>query len=161
MPRDATSLEELEQIVSRLQRRENRWRVYQTIAEAVGSRSRRTRSGSWPGSAAPGGRSARNRRSAANGLPSSAATGEKGDGGARRRTGSLAPSPRGRDAFERMVAERRARLAGFSPCWLPEEHEEVRAMLDRLAQTLMADPPAVPEGRAAAGWNTRAAGNSA
>ena len=40
MPRDATSLDELEQIVSRLQRRENRWQVYRTIAEAVRCRAR-------------------------------------------------------------------------------------------------------------------------
>src|SRR5205814_5984215 len=35
MPRDATSLAELEQIVSRLARRDNRWQVYQRIAEAA------------------------------------------------------------------------------------------------------------------------------
>jgi len=35
MPRDATSLEELERIVARLGRRENRWRAYQQIAEAA------------------------------------------------------------------------------------------------------------------------------
>src|SRR6185312_14794709 len=57
---------------------------------------------------------------------------------------AFAPSPRGRDAFERMVAERRVPLAQILARWNPEEHEEVRAMLDRLAQTLMTDPPAVP-----------------
>src|SRR4029077_8131870 len=33
MPRDATSLEELEQIVTRLGQRESRWQVYQRIAQ--------------------------------------------------------------------------------------------------------------------------------
>ena len=32
MPRDATSLEELERIVTRVTARENRWRVYQNSA---------------------------------------------------------------------------------------------------------------------------------
>ena len=161
MPRDATSLEELEQIVSRLQRRENRWRIYQTIAETVGVAlapdeiwllARLCRAGR-PVSEEPALGRERFAELGRNLVRKGMAV--------RAAEGSLAPSPRGRDAFERMVAERRARLARILARWDPEEHEEVRAMLDRLAQTLMADPPAVPEGRAAVGWKTRAAGNSA
>ena len=151
MPRDATSLEELEQIVSRLQRRENRWRVYQTIAETVGVALAPDEIWLLARLCRAGRPVTRNRRSAANGLPRSAAICVTKGMAVRGADGALAPSPRGRDAFERMVAERRARLAQILARWTPEEHEEVRAMLDRLAQTLMADPPAVPEGRAAAG----------
>ena len=75
--------------------------------------------------------------------------------------GALAPSPRGRDAFECMVAVRRARLAQLLECWAPEQHAEVRAMLDRLAQTLMADPPAMPDAGTLTRRQARAAGSSA
>jgi hypothetical protein len=149
MPRDATSLEELEQIVGRLQRRENRWRVYRTIAEATGfalapdeiwllARLCRARQklheepALGPDRFAEIGRRLVAKKMAVRGAD-----------------GTLSSSPRGRDAFERMVAERRARLAQILARWTPEQHEEVRAMLDRLAQTLMADPPAMPEAGAA------------
>ena len=149
MPRDATSLEELEQIVSRLQHRENRWRVYRTVAEAAhvalapdeiwllarlcrAARPLQDETALGPGRFAAIGRALVTKGMAVRGAD-----------------GALAPSPRGRDIFERMVAERRVRLAQILARWRPEEHEEVRAMLDRLAQTLMADPPAVPERRAA------------
>jgi len=36
MPRDATSLEELERIVTALAARENRWRVYADFAQRAG-----------------------------------------------------------------------------------------------------------------------------
>jgi EmrB/QacA subfamily drug resistance transporter len=161
MPRDATSLEELEQIVSRLQRRENRWQVYRTIAEAVGVAlapdeiwllARLCRAARPVGEEAVLGRerfAALGRNLVRKGMA------------VRGADGAFAPSPRGRDVFERMVAERRVRLAQILARWTPEEHEEVRAMLDRLAQTLMADPPAVPEERAVAGRHGRAAGRSA
>ena len=42
MPRDATSLEELERIVTKLLAQENRWRLYADIAEAGAARSLRT-----------------------------------------------------------------------------------------------------------------------
>jgi MFS family permease len=155
MPRDATSLEELEQIVSRLQRSENRWRVYQTISEAVGVAlapdeiwllARLCRAGRPLHEEPALGRE----RFAA--LGRSLVSNEMAVRGA---DGALAPSPRGRDLFERMVAERRVRLAQILARWTPQEHEEVRAMIDRLARTLIADPPAMPERRAVAGWKAR------
>src|SRR5690606_28654113 len=36
MPRDATSLDELKRIVTRITARENRWRVYERVAERIG-----------------------------------------------------------------------------------------------------------------------------
>jgi EmrB/QacA subfamily drug resistance transporter len=160
MPRDATSLDELGQIVNRLQRRENRWQVYRTIAEAahvalapdeIWLLARLCRAG-WPVREEPA--LGRERFTAlGRGLVGQNMAVCGADG-------ALAPSPRGRDAFERMVAERRARLAQILARWTPEEHQEVRAMLDGLARTLMADPPAVPEERAA-GWKARPPGSSA
>jgi hypothetical protein len=161
MPRDATSLEELERIVGRLQRRENRWQVYHTIAEAAGVAlapdeiwllARLCRAGQ-PLNGVPALGSGRfaeiSRKLVAK------------DMAVRCAGKALIASPRGRDAFERMVAMRRTRLAQLLERWKPEEHEEVRAMLDRLAQVLMADPPSVPEAGALARWNARAAGSSA
>ena len=48
MPRDATSLEELERIVTLLVAHENRWRVYADLARRVGDRPAARRScGCW------------------------------------------------------------------------------------------------------------------
>ena len=161
MPRDATSLEELEQIVARLQRRENRWQVYQTIAEGAGVSlapdeiwllARLCRNGQ-PLSDEP-----------ALGRERFAAIGQTlmaTDMALRCPNGALAASPRGLAAFERMVGVRRARLAQLLARWKPEEHAEVRAMLDRLAQILIANPPVLPEAGIAARWKARSAGSSA
>src|SRR3954452_8785388 len=104
MPRDATSLEELEQIVGRLQRRENRWRVYRIIAEAAGVAlapdeiwllASLCRAGQ-PVNEEP-----------ALGRDRFAEIGQRltaKDMVLRCAGGVLAPSPRGRDAFERLVA---------------------------------------------------------
>lgn len=56
----------------------------------------------------------------------------------------LAPSSRGRETFQQMVAARRARLARLLERWSPENHSDVRAMLDRLAHSLIAELPSAP-----------------
>jgi EmrB/QacA subfamily drug resistance transporter len=160
MPRDATSLEELERIVSRLQLRENRWQVYQTVAEAAKvslapdqvwllARLCRARE---PLRGEPALDRERFDQIGKKLMASGMAV--------RTADGSLAPSPRGRQSFERMVAVRRARLGQLLERWAPEEHAEVRAMLDGLAQTLIADPPALPEPGVAARWKALSAGGA-
>ena len=125
MPRDATSLQELEQIVGRLQRRENRWQVYQTIADRPASRSRPMKSGCWPGFCRADRTSS---GEPALDLERFAGIGQKlaaKDMAVRCTDGALVVSSRGRDTFERMVAVRRARLAQLLERWKPEEHAEV------------------------------------
>ena len=41
-----------------------------------------------------------------------------------------------------MLAARRQRLAELLDGWAPEEHDEVRAMLDDFAREYVAEPPA-------------------
>ena len=152
MPRDATSLEELEQIVSRL--RTPREPLAGLPNDRRGGRRRaRARRNLAAGPPLPrrGTAAARSRRSAANDLPRSARAWWQ-------RTWRCA-APTGRSRLRRAAATRssawsRSAAPGwrrFSNAGNPEEHDEVRAMLDRLAQTLMADPPAMPEARGGAG----------
>jgi hypothetical protein len=44
--------------------------------------------------------------------------------------------------YRRVLAARRQGLAELLEGWAPEEHDEVRAMLDSLARELVAEPPA-------------------
>jgi hypothetical protein len=47
--------------------------------------------------------------------------------------------------FQRMVTSRRARLSELLERWAPEQHAEVKAMLDGLARALIAELPVAPE----------------
>ena len=49
----------------------------------------------------------------------------------------------GESVYRRVLAARREGLAELLEGWAPDEHEEVRAMLDSLARELVAEPPAV------------------
>jgi EmrB/QacA subfamily drug resistance transporter len=151
MPRDATSLEELERIVARLGRRENRWRAYQQIAEAADVPLQPDEI--WllvQLCRAPGPISAERLAGAfTQAAPVVEEIGTRLADKAmaeRRSDGTLASSSRGQDAFQRMVAVRRERLAQLLARWAPEKHAEIKAMLDRLSQTLIAEPPANPGG---------------
>jgi EmrB/QacA subfamily drug resistance transporter len=149
MPGDATSLEELERIVAHWQRGENRWQVYQRIAEIadvplapdeIWLLARLCQS-PVPLCAASAGAdfSAPPERveAIAERLARQAMACREPDG-------AWVPSGRGRETFDRLVAVRRARLTQLLERWAPDEHGEVKAMLDRLAQTLIAEIPAIP-----------------
>ena len=47
----------------------------------------------------------------------------------------------GEAVYGRVLAARRDGLSELLDGWEPEEHDEVRAMLDRLARALVAEPP--------------------
>ena len=47
----------------------------------------------------------------------------------------------GEAVYRRVLAIRRRRLAELLDGWSPEEHDEVRAMLDDFARELVAEPP--------------------
>ncbi len=133
MPREAESLPELERIVTTLVRRENHWRVYDQLA----------------------------RRSGLDLKPAElwlvARLGEGADidlddprlagaGDSRRERGFLVDGRLGAEGeavYGRVLAARRQGLSGLLDGWEPEQHAEVRAMLDRLAQALVSEPPVV------------------
>jgi hypothetical protein len=132
MPREAESLPELERIVTTLARRENRWRVYDGLAQRSGidlapaeiwmvaRLGEGTRLDLDDPGLAPTGASLRRRGVVVDG-----------------RLG-----PEGVALYERLLDARRAGLAELLDGWRPEQHAEVRAMLDRLARELVVEPPA-------------------
>jgi EmrB/QacA subfamily drug resistance transporter len=134
MPRDASSLREMERIVSTLVQRENRWRVYQQIAE-------------WSGVDLPPAEYwlvARVGEGAALDLAD-----EKLARPARRlrERGLLdggALTPAGTEVYERFVAARRGLLAELLEGWEHGDHDELQALLDRMARELAADVPDAP-----------------
>jgi EmrB/QacA subfamily drug resistance transporter len=155
MPRDASSLDELERIVGTLARRENRWRVYAALAE----RSRLplsapelwllARLGERAPVAAPElcaelqiDRPTLDpliERLCASGHVESKPSGE------------FELSQAGRDAYARLISARREGLAELLARWQPEKHAEVQALLHRLAAVLVSELPRPPrQARAAA-----------
>ena len=131
MPREAESLPELERIVTTLARRENRWRVYDQLARRSGLDLEPTE------------------------LWLVARLGEGTDldlddprlgaaGASLRARGLLTDGHLGAEGeavYGRVLAARRDGLSELLDGWEPEEHDEVRAMLDRLARALVAEPP--------------------
>jgi EmrB/QacA subfamily drug resistance transporter len=126
MPRDATSLHELERIVASLAQQENRWRVYEGLARRAGLDLPPEEL--W--------------------LLARLGEGAASDGGAlaglerRGLAADGALTPAGRAALDRLEAAEREGLAELLDCWKPEEHDDVRTLLDRLAHELVAAPPA-------------------
>jgi DNA-binding MarR family transcriptional regulator len=152
MPGDATSLKELERIVTQLERREHRWEAYRRIAETSGIRLAPDEI--WflvqlCLASAPVELSDLADRFD---IPPDS-LGEIADRVAaeamavRLRNGTLTPSSRGRETFKRVIATRRAGLARLLERWSPESHSEVKAILDRLARSLIAELPSSPATR--------------
>ena len=144
MPHDATSLEELRQIIARLGVRENRWETYRRIAQWADvplapdelwllGRFRRE------AEAIPDGVKVQASAEASEAI----AARLLGQGMlARGAGGALAITEAGRETHERIVAGYRAWLAQILARWSPEDHEEVRAMLNAMARELVAELPA-------------------
>jgi MFS family permease len=147
VPTDATSFEELEKIVQELARRENRWEVYRRIAEV--SQVSLAPDEIWllaklclSPAQTDVGRLARDyaippaklgdvaRRLTARGLL------------LRSTPTALMPNVSGREIFNRMIRAREKRLESILQRWACERRPEVRALLDKLARTLMAELPA-------------------
>jgi EmrB/QacA subfamily drug resistance transporter len=131
MPREAESLPELERIVTTLARRENRWRVYDQLA-------RRSGIDLAPDELWTVARLGEGTALDLDDPTLAAATRslrEQGlvvDGGL---------GPEGEAVYERLLAARRSGLSELLDGWEPEQHAEVRAMLDRLARELVVEPP--------------------
>ncbi len=132
MPREAESLRELQRIVATLAQRENRWRVYDDVAQRAGLDLgpaelwllARIGEGTAVDLADP-------RLTAA------------GESLARTRPARERPPRQRRRGGVRRASStaRRQGLAELLEGWAPEEHDEVLAMLDRFARELVATPP--------------------
>jgi EmrB/QacA subfamily drug resistance transporter len=131
MPRDAESLPELARIVATLARRENRWRVYQQVAERAETDLRpgelwllaRLGEGSEVDAADP--------RVA-------------GAHASLRERGLVADGylhAEGEAIYLRVLEARRMGLSELLEGWDPNDHDEVRDMLRRLARDLVAEIP--------------------
>jgi EmrB/QacA subfamily drug resistance transporter len=131
MPREAESLPELERIVATLARRENRWRVYEQLARRAdvdlpaGELWLLVRMGEGadvdlddPALAAA--------------HASLCDRGLAEDGGL---------CAEGEVVYERVVVARRTGLSELLDGWEPEQHADVRRMLDRLARQLVDEIP--------------------
>jgi EmrB/QacA subfamily drug resistance transporter len=145
MPRDATSLEELERIITVLIARENRWRVYADFARQggidlpppelwmlarLGERERVTllslsRELKVPETALAQPLNALCARGLAEQRPSS----------------EFILTDAGAAMRERMLAARRRNLADLLARWQPEQHPDVLTLIDRLARALSTDLP--------------------
>jgi len=146
MPRDATSLEELEQIAARLQRHENRWRAYQRLAEAADVRLAPDEV--WllvqlcliDGPVRLGDLGRRFKVPLAR-LEEIAGRLQASTMIKRMPSGDAAPAARGREAFQRMVTAHRAVLAKLCERWGPEKYPEAKQALDGMARSLLAELP--------------------
>jgi hypothetical protein len=145
MPRDATSLEELERIVARITARENRWRHYQLSAERlhiplepdefwmlsrIGERDDpATRAELAKLIMADPQRSQIFSRLAASGMA--------------RRTpdGSFELTEQGTRAYDRLISQRENDLRHMLADWNRNEHPDVKAMMRDLAKSFASTPP--------------------
>jgi EmrB/QacA subfamily drug resistance transporter len=134
MPRDATSLEELERIITVLIARENRWRVYADFARQGGIdlpppelwMLARLGELKVPETALAQPLNALCARGLAEQRPSS----------------EFILTDAGAAMRERMLAARRRNLADLLARWQPEQHPDVLTLIDRLARALSTDLPA-------------------
>lgn len=155
MPHHATSLEELQTIVTRLEARETHWEFYQRVAQSldlslapdqIWMLVQICRSGLLSLAEV----SARFRVPAAR-LDAIAAQLAANHLIACREAGFIA-TQRGMALFDRMVEGHRMVLHRLAARWSPEQHLEAKAMLDGLARSMIAELPIAPPG--SAGRNT-------
>jgi len=146
MPRDATSLEELERIITLLVARENRWRLYADLARRaavdlpapelwmlarLGERAPITLASLSAELNIPQGQLAPPLDAlCAREIAEKTASGE------------LQLTSTGAAMRDRIVAARRQNLADMLARWRPEQHPDVLALIERMAQALTSDLPA-------------------
>jgi len=149
MPRDATSLAELERIVMRMAAKENRWKVYARAAAQAGvviepdelwmlariaqNKDRHTEAGL---ARRFGSREDQCQDLMAKLRERSMATTEA--------DGAIALTEDGWDVYRRLIARREADLEHMLRDWNPKEHAEVRAKLASLAESFASSPPVRP-----------------
>jgi DNA-binding MarR family transcriptional regulator len=146
MPRDATSLEELERIVTVLVAHENRWRVYADLARRAGidlpapelwmlARLGEREPMTLATLAAELKIAPQMLQAPLDALCDRDIVTKQADG-------QLALTPAGVAMRDRIVAARRKGLADMLSRWQPEQHPDVLALIERMAQALASDLPA-------------------
>ncbi|WP_439541953.1 MFS transporter [Hyphomicrobium sp.] len=146
MPRDATSLDELKRIVARITARENRWRVYQRVAQRIGLTlepdelwllARIGENGGWG--------TARELAARLNvgAEPCTKLLDRLVTAGFASTTdsGLYELTTEGRGAYERLLARREGDLEDMLADWDSNEHPDVRAMMKELAKSFASAPP--------------------
>lgn len=146
MPRDATSLDELKRIVTRITARENRWRVYERVAERIGlplepdelwllarlgeTHGRATKA-DLEGRLEIGGTQCADLlgRLVAKGMATRSAA------------GLYELSGKGRAGYEHLLTRREQDLEEMLADWDRNEHPDVRAMMKELAKSFASTPP--------------------
>jgi EmrB/QacA subfamily drug resistance transporter len=134
MPREAESLPELERIVATLAQRENRWRVYEQLAE----RAELDLHPSELWLLARLGEGTTLDLEDPRIVDAHAALRERG------LVENADLRAEGESVYARVLKARRDGLAQLLDGWEPERHDEVRAMLDRLTRELVAEIPPSP-----------------
>ena len=146
-PRDATSLDELKRIVTRMTAQENRWRVYQRAAGRIGLALEPdelwllARMGEGRGRATQADLEGRLRiatRQCAELLGRLVVSGMA----TRSEDGLYELSEAGRAGYERLIERREADLEEMLADWDRNQHPDVRAMMKELARSFAATPPA-------------------
>jgi EmrB/QacA subfamily drug resistance transporter len=150
MPQDATSLEELERIVSNLARHENRWKLYHALAQQSGTDIDpremwflfRLGERDHPPTEDELCQHVRMKRALLHALAERSIA----RGLATRDTaGRLDFTAAGRNLYTRLLVLRRNQLESLLQRWHPSKHADVRGMLAKLARHLSTSPPLVPE----------------
>ena len=146
MPRDATSLDELQQILARLGSHEHLWETYRRIAARLEVSLQPDEI--WlliqlcrqaPSSDLQ--RVASNYSVPAKALAAIAARLQQQTLATSSATAGLVPTDKGRQTFEQIVAGHREHLLHFVQRWSPEEHADVQAMLEAFARSLVDELP--------------------
>lgn len=152
MPQDATSLEELERIISNLARHENRWKLYHALAQQSGTDIDpremwflfRLGERDHPSTGDELCRHVRMERALLHALADrTIAHGLV----TRDAVGRLDFTAAGRSLYTRLLVLRRNQLESLLQHWHPSKHADVRDMLTKLARHLSTSPPLVPETR--------------
>ncbi|MBN9246450.1 MAG: MFS transporter, partial [Hyphomicrobium sp.] len=148
IPRDATSLAELERIVERITARENRWRVYQSAAARLdvdlqpdelwlvarlGERGGKAEKDVLRGLLGP-----------KDGRPPRPFSRIEAAGMARAAGDAIELTEKGQSVYDQLLRQREDDLRHMLRDWDRNEHPEVRAMLKEMANSFASSPPVPP-----------------
>lgn len=149
MPRDATSLEELERIVSRVTAKENRWRVYEQSAKRLGIDLQPDEYWLLARIGERGGRASKEeliQRLGAKELRQPRLFSRLREAGMAREApgGFVDLTGEGSALYGRIVRQREADLKNMLADWDVNEHPDVLAMMKELAKSFASSPPLKP-----------------